>query len=214
VDEVRLRHRAVLAGLDEARWPDRELAALVAYLRYEVLDQAVTEERFLFPLARERSTDSQVHELAVDHLRIRDVTDQLAGLVAADEPQREARTLVGLLDGLEELLRSHMRTEQSVLSAATGVESVRRPFRCHLWFPITEGPEIDLDALPGEFAHAATLERLSRLRPGTSVTVRSSNDLHSLWLALSRGHPDEFGWAYLDEGPEHWRATITRRPPE
>jgi uncharacterized protein (DUF2249 family) len=121
---------------------------------------------------------------------------------------------VDLLDGLDELLETHMRTEQSVLSSAPGVESVRRPFRCHLWFPLTEGPEIDLDGLPRESAHAATLERLSRLRPGASVTVRGSNDLDRLWLALSRGHPDEFGWDCLEEGPEHWRATITRRPPE
>jgi uncharacterized protein (DUF2249 family) len=140
------------------------------------------------------------------------VTDQLAGLVG--NGHRAARTLVRLLDGLDELLETHVRAEQAVLSAAPGVESVRLPFRCHLWFPITEGSEIDLDGLPREFAHAATLERLCRLRPGSSVTLRSSSDLQSLWLALSRGHPDEFGWAYLDEGPEHWRATITRRPPE
>jgi uncharacterized protein (DUF2249 family) len=202
----------VLAALGEGQWPGRELAALVAYLRYEVLDQAVTEERLLFPLARGPRTDTQVRELAADHVRIRDVTDQLAGLVG--DGHGEASTLVSLLEGLHELLGTHVRTEQSVLSAAPGVESVRRPFRCHLWFPITEGPAIDLDGLPREFAQAATLERLSRLRPGSSVTVRSSSDLQGLWLALSRGHPDEFGWACLDEGPEHWTATITRRPPE
>jgi uncharacterized protein (DUF2249 family) len=214
VHEVRLRHRAVLGGLDDARWPDRELAALVAYLRYEVLDQAVTEERLLFPLTRERGTGSQVHGLAVDHVRIRDVTDQLAGLVATDGPPREATTLVDLLDGLEELLETHMWTEQWVLSPATGVESVRRPFRCHLWFPITEGPDIDLDRLPAEVAHAAALERLSRLRPGESVTIRCSTDLQSLWRALSRGQPEEFAWACLDEGPANWRAEIMRRSPE
>lgn len=211
--EVRLRHRAVLARLDEGRWPDQELAGLVAYLRYEVLDQAVTEERLLFPLAPEGRTDSEVRDLAVDHVRIRDVTDQLAGLVAADDPRREPRTLTSLLDGLEELLVTHMRTEQSVLAAATGVEPVRRPYRCHLWFPITEGPEVDLDDLPREFGHAAVLERSSRLRPGESVTVRCGSDLRSLWIALSRGRPEEFGWAYLEEGPGQWRATITRRSP-
>jgi uncharacterized protein (DUF2249 family) len=204
---------AVLAGLDDGRWPDRELAALVAYLRYEVIDQAVTEERLLFPLARAYGTDRHLDALAVDHVRIRDGTDQLAGLIAADGPQRTRDTLVAVLGGLEDLLESHMRTEQSVLPTATGVESVRRPFRCHLWFPITEGPDIDLDDLPAESTHAAALERLSRLRPGESVTVGRSEDLGSLWTALSRGHPDDFAWACLEEGPVHWRARVTRRSP-
>jgi uncharacterized protein (DUF2249 family) len=211
--EVRSRHRAVLAGLAAGRWPHAELVALVTYLRYEVLDQAVTEERLLFPIARQGTTDSHVHDLTVEHLRIRDLTDRLADLAAAEEPLGEPTILVDLLDHLDEFLEAHMQEEESVLSAGTGVESLRRPFRCHLWFPITEGPELDLDSLPRRFAPRAAMERLSRLRPGECVHVRSSEDLQSLWALLSRAQPGEFGWIYLDEGPQEWRATITRRSP-
>jgi uncharacterized protein (DUF2249 family)/hemerythrin-like domain-containing protein len=213
LDEVRRRHGAVLVALNAGRWPRAELAALVAYLRYEVLDQAATEERLLFPAARPGSTDDRVHGLAVEHGRIRDVTDRLADLAGVDDALGAREPLVDLLDGLDGLLETHMRTEQSVLTAAPGVESLRWPFRCHLWFPITEGPEFDLDDLPRASAHSAALDRLSRLRPGESVLVCCQDDLQSLWVALSRAHPGEFGWVCLDEGPAVWRARITRRAP-
>src|SRR5215211_45323 len=103
-----------------------------------------------------------------------------------------------------------MHTEQAVLCSATGegVESLRRPFRCHQWFPLTEGTALDLDflLLPRAFGHRAAVERLSRLRPG--------RELGGLWNLLSRGQPGEFGWVHLDEGPSQWQAEITRRPPE
>src|SRR3954465_5753600 len=68
LDEVRYRNHAVLSALGEGRWPDREVDALVDYLRYEVLDQAASEERLLFPLAGEGLVDSLVHRLVTDHV--------------------------------------------------------------------------------------------------------------------------------------------------
>ena len=107
-----------------------------------------------------------------------------------------------------------MRMEQAVLAIATsdGVESRRHPFRCHLWFPMTEGPEVDLDALPREFAHRAALERFSRLRAGERLLVTSELELESLWSVLACRRPGEFGWRYLEEGPQRWRVEVTRRP--
>ena len=210
--EVRLRERAVRTALGTGRWPDREIDGLVAYLRYEVLDQAANEELLLFPRTSEGFAGSRVHELVEDHVRLRDVTDQLAAAGTANR-ENDPAALVELLDDLEDFLERHMRTEQAVLGTATtdGVESLRHPFRCHLWFPLTEGSELDLDVLPRAFAHRAALERFSRLRPGRHLLVRSSSELESLWNALTRGRPGEFGWVYLEEGPEQWRAQVTRR---
>jgi uncharacterized protein (DUF2249 family) len=211
--EVRLRERAVRSALGTGRWPDGEIDGLVAYLRYEVLDQAANEELLLFPLTSGGFADSRVHGLVQDHVHLRDVTDQLAAAGTADD---DPGILVELLDHLEEFLDRHMRTEQAVLAPATtdGVESLRHPFRCHLWFPLTDGSEFDLDVLPREFAHRAALERLSRLRPGMHLLLRSSSEMESLWNVLACRQPGEFGWAYLEEGPEQWRAEVTRRTPE
>jgi uncharacterized protein (DUF2249 family) len=209
--EVRRRAASVHAALRTGRWPDGEIDRLVAYLRYEVLDQTATAERLLFPLVEDGLRNTRIHGLVNDHVHLLELTDQVAA--AADGRQRSAPELGDLLDDLEEFLARHMRTEEDVLATVTsdGVESRRRPFRCHLWFPITEGPEIDLDALPPEFAHRAALERFARLRRGERLLVRSGRELESLWNLLACAQPGEFAWAYLDEGPDRWCAEVCRR---
>ena len=211
--EVRQRERAVRTALGTGRWPEHEIDALVAYLRYEVLDQAANEELLLFPRTSEGLSGSRVHQLVEDHVHLRDVTDELTAAATADGENDDPGALVELLDDLEDFLDQHMRTEQAVLGAATtdGVESLRHPFRCHLWFPLTEGLELDLDVLPREFAHRAALERFSRMRPGQRLLVRSSSEVESLWNLLTCNRSGEFGWAYVEEGPEQWRVEVTRR---
>jgi uncharacterized protein (DUF2249 family) len=149
-------------------------------------------------------------------VHLRDLADQLANVATANGVHSEPGDLAELLDALDEFLDRHMRTEEALLSGTTsaGVESLRQPFRCHLWFPLTEGPEVDLDALPREFAHRAAHERFSRLRPGEKLLLRSTRELDGLWNVLSCSRPGEYGWAYLEEGPERWRAELTRRAPE
>jgi len=185
-------------------------------LRYEVLDQAVTTERLLFPLVPEGFADRDIRQLVEDHVQLRDLTDQLANVARANRGPSERDDLSALLAALDAFLVRHMRVEEAVISTTTsvGVESLRQPFRCHLWFPLTEGPEVDLDSLPREFVHRAALERFSRLRPGETLLLRSNREMDGLWNALSCGRPGDYGWAYLEEGPTRWRAEVTRRAPE
>jgi uncharacterized protein (DUF2249 family)/hemerythrin-like domain-containing protein len=212
--EVRGREAGARAALGAGRWPGQEIQGLVDYLRYEVLDQAVTEERLLFPLTERGFADSRIHRLVDDHVQLRDLTHRLASAAAATGADREPTELVALLGALDEFLDRHMRAEEELLSTtASGVESLRRPFRCHLWFPLTEGPEFDLDDLPPEFAIRAALERFARLRPRERLVVSSGTSLDPLWSLVSSGRPGEYGWVYLEEGPERWSAELTRRAP-
>jgi uncharacterized protein (DUF2249 family) len=216
LDEVRTRARAARTALGAGTWPEPIVRGLVDYLRYELLDQAVNEERLLFPLVGEGLADPQVHHLVDDHRQLRDIVDHVADLADAPSSHGGPAGLVELLDDLEGLLDDHVRAEEALLSRTTaaGVEARRAPFRCHLWFPLTEGPELVLDVLPREFAHRAAMERFSRLKAGERVLVRADRPLDALWNLLSSGRPGEYGWAYLEEGPARWRAEVTRRAPE
>jgi hemerythrin-like domain-containing protein/uncharacterized protein (DUF2249 family) len=215
LQEVRLRERLVRAALGAGRWPSTEVDGLVTYLRFEVLDQAVAEERLLFSATEQGRADPRIARLVSEHVALRDLTGRLAASGDGSETG-DLRQLVELLDDLEELLVRHMRAEEVVLSSATtdGVESRRRPFRCHTWFPVTEGPQVDLDALPRDYADGAALERFSRMRPGERLLLSAGWDLDGLAGLVARAWPREFGWACLEAGPDRWRAEVTRRVAE
>ena len=217
--EVQRRQQRVLDVLAEGRWPAEEVRGLLDYLRYEVLDQAVNEERLLYPLTAAGFADPRIQQLVDDHVGLRDMADRLAGLVAGGPGGRDTGDLAtgdlaALLEELRERLDRHLRNEQQVLQpvAETGVEPIRQPYRSHEWYALTEGPVVDLDRLPRAFGHSAVLDRLARMRPGERLEIGSGAPLRTLQELVSRrGMADVYGWAYLEEGPRHWRAEVTRR---
>lgn len=211
--EVDGRRQRVLAALDAGQWPQAEIEGLLGYLRYELLDQAVHEERLLYPLTDAGFEDERVRALTADHARLRDCADAVAEALAG-RPERDPDRLAATLAELHERLDRHLRHEQAVLAAATesGVEELRRPYRSHDWFTLTEGTDVDVDRLPREFAVAAVMDRLTRLRRGERVELTSSETLGPLEeLIVRRDMAADYGWVYLAEGPDRWRAAITRR---
>lgn len=212
--EIEVRRGEVLHALGAGNWPVAELARLVDYLRFELLDQAVNEERLIFPLAG-RPGDPGVAQLLADHVELRDTTNALAGQGALPEEGRDPAVLITMLDDLYGVLDHHLTAEETVLTGASewGVTAGRRPFRPHQWFRLTEGPVVDADALPREAATELMLERLSRLRAGERVEIRSSARLHGLEAAFQRrGMTADYGWAVEEEGPGSCRVGIVRRP--
>lgn len=210
--EVDARRERVLATLDRGQWPRAEIEALLGYLRYELLDQAVHEERLLYPLTETGFADARVRELTTDHARLRDCADALAAAAACDN--RDSQRLTTILSDLHERLTQHLRREREVLSPATdsGIEQLRRPYRSHGWYALTEGSEVDLDRLPRGFAVAAVMDRLTRLRPAEGLELSSSHALTPVRdLIVRQEMAADYGWEYLDEGPQRWRAAITRR---
>lgn len=213
--EVQVRRTQVMRALGDGRWPITEIAQLVDYLRYELLDQAVNEERLLYPLTSEKGRDPRFVQLLDDHVALRDRTNALAALTTLPADARDPGLIVRLLDELEQMLDRHLEEEEAVLSPVSpwGVSSARRPFRSHRWFRLTEGPVIDTDELPRDAAVTLVLERLTRLRAGDQVEVRSSTRLHDLEGAFQRrGMSADYGWAIEEERPGRCRVSITRRP--
>jgi uncharacterized protein (DUF2249 family) len=89
------------------------------------------------------------------------------------------------------------------ITAATG--------RRHEWYPLTEGPVIDLDALPPGQAVAAAVDRLLRVRRGEQIELRSGTDISPVWREMDQLSPGRYRFAVLQEGPDRWRMQVTRR---
>jgi hemerythrin-like domain-containing protein/uncharacterized protein (DUF2249 family) len=213
--EIEVRRAEVLHALGGGDWPVSQLVRLVDYLRSELLDQAVNEERLLFPLTSGKRTDPGVAQLVEDHVDLRDATNALAGLAVLPDDTRDPARVIAVLDDLDEVLERHLDAEEAILSGTgeRGITSGRRPFRPHEWYPLTEGPVVDADTLPREAATDLVLERLSRLRSGEHVQIRSSARLHGLEAAFQRrGMTADYGWAVDEDGPGRCRVSINRRP--
>lgn len=214
LQEVDSRVQRVLDVLARGGWPDADIEMLLAYLRYVVLDQAAHEEGLLYPLARNGNADPRLQRLSEEHAHLRDLTvelsDALAAAPDARDPEQFASTLLELTSALED----HVREEGEVLTRVTpvGVGALRRPLESANWFLLTEGDVVEYDRLPPAFAGWAAIERLTRLHAGDRIEVQSRHSLESLHaLLVRRGEAADFAWTYLEEGPEAWRAEITRR---
>ena len=212
LSQVVTRAGDLLAVTAEDRWPARELQALAGYLRAEVLGQDADEERLLFPAG----ASAGVSRLARDHARLRAAIETLEGAAAGPSTWSPAELAAATRDLLRRLER-HLRAGEAVLAAAgpPGEVPATTVLGGHprQWYPLTEGPVIDLDALPPDQMIDAATDRLLRLRPGEQVELQAGTDPHLVWRQLDLLSPGRYRFAYLQDGPDRWRMQVTRRPP-
>lgn len=210
LEQVAVRARDLLAAIAEDRWPARELQALVGYLRAEVLRQAADQER-LFPAHQAAEGFAR---LARDHVRLRAATEVLARAASAGTGSR-AELAAATRDLLTQFER-HLAAEEQLLTAAgrpgTAPGITAATGRRHEWYPLTEGPVIDLDVLPSGQVVCAAVDRLLRLRRGERIELRSGRDPWPVWRRMDGLCPGKYGFVYLQEGPDRWRVQVTRRP--
>lgn len=210
--QVASRAGDLLAAAAEGRWPAAELQALLGYLRAEVLRQAADEEWLLFP---GHDAPPGLEGLGRDHARLHAAADLLER-AAAGEGRFSAAQLATATRDLVGQLEHHLAAEEALLAAAAAPERVPATSvvggRPHQWYPLTEGPVIDLDALPAGQAIDAAVDRLLRLHRGERVELRSASDPCPVWRRMDGLSPGGYGFAYLQEGPGRWRVQVTRRP--
>jgi uncharacterized protein (DUF2249 family) len=211
LSQVVTRAGDLLAVTAEDRWPARELQALAGYLRAEVLGQDADEERLLFPAG----ASAGVSPLARDHARLRAAIETLERVAAGQITWSPAELAAATRDLLRQLER-HLHAGEAVLAAAGPPGEVPATTvlggRPRQWYPLTEGPVIDLDALPPDQMIDAATERLLRLRRGEQVELRSGRDPWLVWRRMDNVSPGGYGFAYLQDGPGRWRMQVTRRP--
>jgi len=208
--QVAARAEELIAATADGGWPGTELAALAGYARAEVLRQVSDEEALLFPAVPAR----EVAGLASDHVRLRSAADVLARAAAGEMPMSAGRVTAAARDFVT-LLERHLQSEEDLLAArrtAPGVPAtVTLGGHQHACYPLTEGPVVDLDALPRDQAVAAAVDRLLRMRRGEQVELESGTDLDQVWRMVSEVSPDDYRFTVVRDGPPRWRMQVTRR---
>jgi uncharacterized protein (DUF2249 family) len=208
--QVTARAEELMAAIADGGWPGVELAALAGYAQAEVLRQASDEEALLFSTAPAR----EVAGLARDHARLRSAADLLARVAAGEQPMSPAQVATAARDFVTQL-EHHLQSEQNLLASRSGAKgvpaTVTRGGHRHEWYPLTEGPVVDLGALPEDQAVAAAVDRLLRMRRGEQVELRSGVDLELVWREISELIPVGYQFTAVQDGPPLWRMQVTRR---
>jgi uncharacterized protein (DUF2249 family) len=210
LNEVTIRAKDLLAVTAQDQWPARELQVLLGYLRAEVVGQDADEERLLFPAG----PSSGISGLAREHARLRAAIETLERVAAGESTWSPAELAAAILDLLHQLER-HFHAGEAALAAASAPGKVPATTMLgahpHEWYPLTEGPVIDLDALPAGQAVDAAIHRLLRLRRGEHVELQAGTDPYLVWEQLDELIPGGYGFVYLQDGPDQWRMQVTRR---
>ncbi len=205
--EATARADAFMADLARGRDTGGDLEALLGFLREVVLARITDEDRHILPELRQQPGNADLLDnLARQHLQLRDDIEDLAA-AAQSQPAREARAQ--LIRRLLRHLEDHIAAEASLLHTA---HITRDWVAASHWFPLTEGPVIDMDALRDDQADGAVLNRLTWLRPGEHVMLRGSRDPHPLWLRLQQRDPGGYSWeATQDSASASWSVRVLRR---
>lgn len=111
--QVTVRADRLLRVTSEDRWPTRELASLLDYLRAEVMRQAADEERLLFG---RHDTTPGIARLSRDHARLRIGVEALARAAAGESIRAPAELAVVVRDILGQLDR-HLVAEETEMAA-------------------------------------------------------------------------------------------------
>ena len=228
--QVAIRAEDVLAVIAEDRWPTAELQALIGYLRAEVLCQAGDEEWLLFPAHdappgfTRLSRGAPACELSTCW-RGRPPNGAHAPQRSSPQPPGPSRTA----RAPPRIRRGAAGTSGAPDEVPATTTLARRP---HEWYPLTEGPVIDLALLPtGQMADAA-VDRLVRLHRGEKVELRSSTDPSQVWRRIDglaataspthrtartsggfRSSEGRKSPQRTDASHEHWRAAGSARSP-
>jgi uncharacterized protein (DUF2249 family) len=71
-------------------------------------------------------------------------------------------------------------------------------------------PAIDVRHIHPSRRHPTIFGVLAALAPGGAMRVTSDHDPHPLHYQIATRFPDQFGWEYLEHGPDVWKVQITR----
>ncbi|MGH7098379.1 MAG: DUF2249 domain-containing protein [Stellaceae bacterium] len=70
--------------------------------------------------------------------------------------------------------------------------------------------QLDVRDLPPPQRHALIFDTCGKLPVGNAVILVNDHDPRPLYYQFEAEQPGQFGWEYIERGPEVWRVRITR----
>ncbi len=227
------QHRTLLHRLAEqtaavtAGYPGADLEALVAFLKGEVLDHAIGDERHLYPLVepllkaygRATATMSADHEVIAEYVRQIEQTARTLRTAGPDRQGTGRSDLLRLLTELGAVLRVHMEKEERIylplFEKYVPDEGQRRVLnRMH------EGREghrepamrssIDVRWIAPHRRPVLLCELFEALAPGEAVMLVDDRDPGALCTECQIARAGQLVWEYLEKGPPVWRVRISK----
>jgi len=74
----------------------------------------------------------------------------------------------------------------------------------------TTDQQLDVRAEPPARRHELIFDTYEQPEPGTGFVLVNHHDPKPLYYQFAAEHAGQFGWDYLEQGPEVWRVRIGR----
>lgn len=75
---------------------------------------------------------------------------------------------------------------------------------------MTQPAELDVRPLPPVERHRLIFQRCDHLPTGDAFILVNDHDPKPLYYQLEAEHTGQFGWTYLEKGPNVWRVRVER----
>ena len=111
-------------------------------------------------------------------------------------------------EGWKEIRQQHPDEAEKLNGALHWLNRPKRPARA-----AGGGKAVELDVrhlVPAQ-RHIIILETCTQLPPGDAVVLVNDHDPKPLYYQFEAEFPGQFGWHYLQSGPEVWKVQITRK---
>lgn len=203
VRQAALHAEQTITALSAADPTVTAVAAFLDYLRDEILPLTRSEDRLL------RVDQNDDRRLLQDHRRLRAGEHALTAAAHSARPDRQLIT--GTVRGILDQLERHVHREDDILLSRSAAQTPVLDIPA-AWYPLTEGPDVDLDLLPQADIVPAMLRRLRRLRAGEELKLTAHRPLLALRVGVYRldPHAERYRWTVVEDGPPKWRWLLRR----
>lgn len=212
-----LAAKVALATELQLRIGDREDAreTLIGFCTQRVVRHLLATDRVLYSVAAGAvETRLLVRALRAQHDLVAARIAELKRVDSSAAVAASAHALVGLLEVCHHV-------EQEVLVPALAVlpgvdlQTLVEDVETLLAGGALNTPEVlDVREIPHGRRHPRIFGIYARLAPGESFVLVNNHDPKPLRREFQATYPDQFGWDYVEAGPDRWQVRIGRLPVE